>query len=656
MTNLLSAKNVSLIALVFQQVGLVIIIRHSRMRKMEDDSVPYLTSTAVVSAECLKLILNLSLELLLVKREGSSSIGTELANPESLKLAIPALLYVVQNNLLFVALSNLSVPLYQVTNQGKLLTTAMCSRLLLNKSISGMQYVSLVVLALGVAVVQLSSIEKVEASDKNVEHGQLIGLVAVIASCFTSGFAGVYFEKMLKSTQKVSVYMRNMQLAMWSILLGLIPVFLHDFDSIQQNGFFQGYDKVVVGVIVCQTMTGLVVALVMKYADTILKGFATSVAVVLATVVSIFIWNARVDGWFVVGAAMVMTAVALYSKYPPTTKDKHDTSLKCEWSRMWLLPVILMLFVVVNIGLSSAAISITKEPTQEYMEFTDHPVEKFANISITNEPPQECMKRDLSNYTKKTVRPAPVTGKVKAALYDDHCLRFECNRNISKCDNPLATNFDGPDPPCCVHILRDIAREFDRVMCYLGLEYIPAFGMLLGLARSDRLIPWTDDNDYTVSTATMEAMLSLWDSASHLEHGLYLVYEGIDRMCVTPSFANGKLLRWKANGTKLYILDGIPYADFYIGDFNSDDMFVDTMKCAHHVSSLRPYERRAFYNGTLHQYFPSKPQNILTEVYGSDWKNPDPARKPHGNTNCGVEAKRQVQARQRQVQARLRQV
>jgi hypothetical protein len=55
-----------------------------------------------------------------------------------------------------------------------------------------MQYLSLLVLALGVAVVQLSSIEK-EASDKNVEHadGQLIGLLAVFASCFTSGFAGV---------------------------------------------------------------------------------------------------------------------------------------------------------------------------------------------------------------------------------------------------------------------------------------------------------------------------------------------------------------------------------------------------------------------------------------------------------------------------------
>jgi hypothetical protein len=68
MANLLSAKNASLIALVFQQVGLLSSFG-TRGYENGDDSVPYLTSTAVVSAECLKLILNLCLELLLVKRE-----------------------------------------------------------------------------------------------------------------------------------------------------------------------------------------------------------------------------------------------------------------------------------------------------------------------------------------------------------------------------------------------------------------------------------------------------------------------------------------------------------------------------------------------------------------------------------------------------------
>jgi len=323
--SLLSAKTASLSALVLQQVGLVLMIRHSRMRKLEGDAMPYLASTAVVTAECLKLALNLSLQLLLTKRQKLSNVFKEMISPQALYLAVPAFLYVAQNNLLFVALGNLTVPVYQVTNQGKLLTTAACSRVMLNKSISWMQYLSLLILALGVAVVQLSSIERKGDSSLTAvvkqDQNQLLGLVAVFISCATSGFAGVYFEKMLKSTEQISVYMRNCQLALWSVFLGLAPVLLQDFQAIRQHGFFAGYDGVVVCVIICQAMTGLIVALVMKYADTILKGFATSVAVVLATVLSIFIWNAQVDGWFIVGTAMVMGAVGLYSKYPVKPND-----------------------------------------------------------------------------------------------------------------------------------------------------------------------------------------------------------------------------------------------------------------------------------------------------------------------------------------------
>lgn len=38
-----------------------------------------------------------------------------------------------------------------------------------------------------------------------------MGLMAVLIACFSSGFAGVYFEKILKET-KQSVWIRNIQL------------------------------------------------------------------------------------------------------------------------------------------------------------------------------------------------------------------------------------------------------------------------------------------------------------------------------------------------------------------------------------------------------------------------------------------------------------
>lgn len=40
---------------------------------------------------------------------------------------------------------------------------------------------------------------------------QLMGLLAVLVACFSSGFAGVYFEKILKES-KQNVWVRNIQL------------------------------------------------------------------------------------------------------------------------------------------------------------------------------------------------------------------------------------------------------------------------------------------------------------------------------------------------------------------------------------------------------------------------------------------------------------
>ena len=42
----------------------------------------------------------------------------------------------------------------------------------------------------------------------------LVGLIAVLAACFTSAFAGVYLEKLIKSTSD-SVWIRNIQLGLY---------------------------------------------------------------------------------------------------------------------------------------------------------------------------------------------------------------------------------------------------------------------------------------------------------------------------------------------------------------------------------------------------------------------------------------------------------
>ena len=121
----------------------------------------------------------------------------------------------------------------QVTYQLKILATALFSVIMLIKKLSGVQWGSLVILFVGVALVQVQSISA--TSKLGQEQNQLVGLLAVIISCLSSGFAGVYVEKMLKQTS-ASLWLRNVQLSMFGALTGLMGMFLKDWGEISWRG------------------------------------------------------------------------------------------------------------------------------------------------------------------------------------------------------------------------------------------------------------------------------------------------------------------------------------------------------------------------------------------------------------------------------------
>ena len=97
-------------------------------------------------------------------------------------------------------------------------------------------------------------------------------------------------------------------------------------------------------------------------------------------------------------------------------------------------------------------------------------------------------------------------------------------KNETLCDNMHPNNYDGPNPPCCTHILRDLIHIFDETMSTLGLDYVVSFGTLLGLTRSDKIVPWTGDNDVIIEdTKTAYDMVDLWKTTNASESGLSLL-------------------------------------------------------------------------------------------------------------------------------------
>ncbi len=151
-------KYVSLVILVFQTTTLVLTMRYSRTI----DGPLYFSSTAVLLAEGVKLVFC----VMIILYEGRNNINKAIEQmrqdtfgnmTEFMMVSIPALLYAVQNNLLFVALSNLDAATYQVIYQLKILTTAGFAVLVLGKSLYSHQWASLLILTLGVTLVQWQS-------------------------------------------------------------------------------------------------------------------------------------------------------------------------------------------------------------------------------------------------------------------------------------------------------------------------------------------------------------------------------------------------------------------------------------------------------------------------------------------------------------------
>jgi solute carrier family 35 (UDP-sugar transporter), member A1/2/3 len=119
-------------------------------------------------------------------------------------MLVPALLCLVQNTLLYVALSNLALSLFQVTSQGGLVTTTAVSVFMLKHKYTLQQWVCLTAIRVGVAIVVLGEQQTGGGSSAATTDKQNLGkgLTAVSIACLSSALTGVYFEKVLKRPSK----------------------------------------------------------------------------------------------------------------------------------------------------------------------------------------------------------------------------------------------------------------------------------------------------------------------------------------------------------------------------------------------------------------------------------------------------------------------
>ncbi|KAK5985616.1 UDP-galactose transporter [Trichostrongylus colubriformis] len=352
-------KYTSLFVLVLQNTSLVLFMRYA----MTGNRPKFLKAISVFFAEIFKFVASVVLVCLQERSvvKGFTQIYDQFVHHwrDALKVLVPAVVYTIQNFLLYVAVENLPAATYMVTYQLKILTTAVFTVLVLGRKLSIQQWVSLFFLFGGVAIVQYdqkmsNDREKAERLAAAMADDISTTVMPTIEDAFTKlmGPATDVFNGTTLAPaalgdltrSKREVHEQNSiigfiavldlmcpygfgtyQLALPSIFFALLFAFVKDNTEIFADGIAPeaiwrrmlfGFDWAVWVTIAISAFGGLVVAVVIKFADNILKAFATSFAIVLNCILAYFLFNFRPTMFFVVGACFVIGAVFVYSIYP----------------------------------------------------------------------------------------------------------------------------------------------------------------------------------------------------------------------------------------------------------------------------------------------------------------------------------------------------
>ena len=354
-TNAITSTGLKVLALLACQNA----FKNILMRFVMKDHGGFLLSTAIIVVEILKGLFS-SGYIIFVQKQSPRTIISFIRKDwkNTLLLIVPASAYTLQMSLEYIALANIDPASFSVLVQMKMLTTAFFFKTILKKKMLKKQLMSLVILTVGV---MLCNIKGKDDKD-DVDGNKLKGILATLGTSCTlksfrkintsfvcnlylfdnkqpklilyliinnsigiacsSGFASVYTEKVIKGGKKISNVNKDteyglaytqVQLALVSLVILGIYAFVKDFKAIMTDGFFQNYDSAAAASSLNTAIGGLIVASVLKHADSVLKGYATAVSVVITGMASTVLFGTKLSLFYGMGIINVIIAVLLFN-------------------------------------------------------------------------------------------------------------------------------------------------------------------------------------------------------------------------------------------------------------------------------------------------------------------------------------------------------
>ena len=279
---------------------------------------PFHTPSAVFYTEAIKLVIALC-------TWGYQARTLEYTGLENLRLstavvfAVPAALFAAQNNAVFFAMQLLDPPTFQLWACFKLIPVGIASRVVLGKRLSPVQWSALALLALGMANTTLGCATELSAAASGgaATSRRARGILILLVNGCLSGLSTVFNEWLIKfQDPKAPLMFKNLLIYGFGCLI--------TFGSWQPSAARQFAAPLVITIVCTNAAAGLCVSLVLKYCDSLVKGFSTSVSVILAMAVSSVLFGFELTRPFAIGSAVVCCAFYLYFGHFNQVLQKHS--------------------------------------------------------------------------------------------------------------------------------------------------------------------------------------------------------------------------------------------------------------------------------------------------------------------------------------------
>lgn len=304
----------------------------------EDGGYDFIMISVTLTSEFLKLLISTLFYFTLSNSERSHGV---IRNKDVFEFAVPAMVYFVNNNLVFYILARITSTQFQILSCLKTVFTAMLFRLFLKKRLSTTKWMAIITLACGAAVSQIHyKIQEIESGSGSSGSGSgensafngseiPIGVIATVISCMLSSFAGVYNEVLLKRDAQVhSIHLQNIFLYLWGVSFNCLGMGIMFHDKLLSMSYFQGYTITAWVLVFNNAFSGLAISAVLKFANNIVRIFAHAGAMTLTSVFGSAIFGHQVTPELVISMVIVSASTISYSADGPVVStDPKSTKI-----------------------------------------------------------------------------------------------------------------------------------------------------------------------------------------------------------------------------------------------------------------------------------------------------------------------------------------